>query len=113
MHDTLRTTRTPCHDALVAPPVPFRRNLLLLGLSAPLVATAPARAIAKTVDVAAAAIEGRNRQMNYVTTADGVEIFIRTGVPGTVSRWSSTTGGRFPLTIGMRRCCSSSVRDIV
>lgn len=77
MHDTLRTTRTPCHDALVAPPVPFRRNLLLLGLSAPLVATAPDLAIAKTVDAAAAAVEGSNRQMNYVTTADGVEIFYK------------------------------------
>jgi non-heme chloroperoxidase len=60
-----------------AAPMPLRRNLLIAGLSAPVLAVAAASTATRTASATNSPINKESRDMNYVTTNDGVEIFYK------------------------------------
>lgn len=64
-------------EHLFAQPVPYRRDVLIAGLSATIFAAAPEGAAAKATPAKSSQSNKENHDMNHVTTADGVDIFYK------------------------------------
>lgn len=64
-------------EHLFAAPMPFRRNLLIAGLSASVLGAGPLTAAASTSANTDTHATTENSDMNYVTTSDGVKIFYK------------------------------------
>ncbi len=70
-------------EHLFAPPQAFRRNVLIAGLSASVLAAMPAGAAAKSTASKSRQTNKESSDMNYVTTPDGAEIFYKDWGPKT------------------------------
>lgn len=64
-------------EHLFAAPQALRRSFLVAGLSAPFLAAMPAAATTKPTSTKVSNTTKEGRDMNYVTTPDGVEIFYK------------------------------------
>ncbi|CDN57084.1 Non-heme chloroperoxidase (plasmid) [Neorhizobium galegae bv. officinalis bv. officinalis str. HAMBI 1141] len=70
-------------EHLFEPPQAFRRNVLIAGLSASVLAAMPAGAAAKSTASKSRQTNKESSDVNYVTTPDGVEIFYKDWGPKT------------------------------
>jgi non-heme chloroperoxidase len=70
-------------EHLFAPPHAFRRSVLIAGLSASVLAAMPAAAAGRTAASKSNQPNKESRDMNYVITSDGVEIFYKDWGPKT------------------------------
>lgn len=64
-------------EHLFAESLPLRRSVLIAGLSASVLAAMPTGAAAKTTTTKGSQASKESREMNHVTTTDGVEIFYK------------------------------------
>ncbi|CAM3776641.1 non-heme haloperoxidase [Agrobacterium tumefaciens str. B6] len=77
MIESFSSTRPFINNRLPAPAKPFRRDFLVAGLSAPILAAAPLSVSAKTNEKRGSSTNSANEHKNYVITADGVMIFYK------------------------------------
>jgi non-heme chloroperoxidase len=77
MIENFLTAPSNAGEHFFAPPLPLRRNLLIAGLSASVLAAASAGAATRITSKTNNPTSRESREMNYVTTDDGVDIFYK------------------------------------